>query len=289
MVRRNRFVMWTTVAALLACATVAYAQTASAPTLDSATLRTRLASWAAPDTPLPADRTDLDAMLAHKQYAELKARLASASDPDQVFLNMNWERLQVYNGAGFLVSYLYMKDAWRLGSGLGGKGEGIKQTAAAFYLYNLMLTAVDGERCADSSAPAHRHEQLIEQSADLIAYLRGLSKADRAKVGTVALAIESMTWPVRTNDNVLCSGGLDELTQGLKAQGDKPLREVPNAPGMLGKTYVVPAPSGGAEPRFVSAEAAAPRMAAARASLAGELNRYLLLSLPDARATGGID
>ena len=251
-------------------------ETVVAPQLDGATLRARLAGTMAPEgRAMPADVRDLDAMMASGDVARLTARLRSAHVAHDIDLDMNWEQSRIYDGAGFIVAYAYMNDLWRFGSAMPPPaGEEIKQSAAMMFLYIYDLATIDGPRCADVSAPGHRVDQLISQNRPLIAYLGSLPRADRMQLGTVSLDIEAATFPFRKDDAVLCSGGLAQITGGLQAQGDKPLPQVPNAPGTIGKTYAVPsAPD--YKPGYVSAEAWRPKAAAARAMLPASLTRLL--------------
>ncbi len=254
----------------------AAAQTVLAPQSDAATLRAHLANaMAPPGRAMPADANDLDAMLRSGDFVRLSARLRSPHTAQDLDLDMNWAQTRIFDGAGFLVAYGYMNDLWRLASALpASAGDELKQSAGMIFLYIFDLARVDGSRCADVSAPGHRIDQLFQQNPALIAYLRGLPEAARMQLGTISLDIETATAALRQNDPVLCSGGLDQITQGLKAQGDKPLPQVPNAPGTLGKTYAVPA-APGYKPAYVDAAVWQPKAAAARSALPATLTRLL--------------
>ncbi len=88
------------------------------------------------------------------------------------------------------------------------------------------------------------------------------------------MTIEAGTAPLRGDDTVLCSGGLDQISEGLKAQGKKPLPQVPSTPGMLGKSYLVPT-APGFKPRFESDEVWRPKANAARAAQPAALTQLL--------------
>jgi hypothetical protein len=265
---------------MIGAAAAAQAQTVAAPG-DAAPLRARMAPlWAASSKIMPKDQADLDVWFDRKDWQSLTQRLRAASTADQIFLDMNWEQTAVFNGAGFAVSYAYMYDLWRLGSALpASRGDDMRQAALILYIYNLLLVKIDGLTCADPSAPEHRGQQLVMQNRDLLKFFASQSKADRAKWGSVALALETATAALRGRDDVLCSGGLDQISQGLKAEGDKPLPEAPSAPSVVGRTYLVPTPPG-YQPGFLSAEQAGPKVAAARQAAPAFLNRYLMLSDP---------
>jgi hypothetical protein len=250
-------------------------QAVSPPQADSATLRARLMQGLGHQ--MPADAANLDAWVRQNDMAPLTERLRQAHAEHDVELDLNWEQVQVVNGAGFVVGYAYMFDLWRLGSALpAGKGEALKQTAAMMFLYNLDLIAIDGAKCADASAPVHRRDQLFDQNPGLIAYMRTLPRATRMSLGSTSLEVERATAPLRKNDEVLCSGGVAQITQGLQAAGNRPLQPVPNTPGTIGKTYAVP-PAPGYKPAFVAAQVWVPKQAETRKALPASLTNLLTL------------
>lgn len=256
----------------------AAAQQVVAPQQDGATLRAALApTMALPGKPMPTDASALDAMFGQRDWTRLAARLHSARSAPQTLLDMNWEQKRIYDGAGFLISYAYMNDLWRMGASLPPQnGAGLQQTAAMMFLYSLDLTVIDGPKCADVTAAGHRREQLSAQNPALIAYIKTLPRAERMKLGTISLSIEAATAALRPNDEVLCSGGLSEMQAGLKAQGNKPLPQVPNAPGTIGKSYAVPSAPGYA-PQFLAESVWRPKQTEARAAMPKALTRMLTL------------
>lgn len=246
------------------------------PTIDAVALRARLApTMARPGRPMPSDAIILDTMFAQGKLTALSARLRAAREAAEVVLDMNWEQARIFDGAGFLMVYAYLYDLWRVGSSLPGEtGDQMKQSAGMQFVYALDLIRLDGVKCADISAAGHRQDQLFGQNRALIAYIRTLPRDRRMTLGTVSLAIESATASLRQNDDVLCSGGLDDISEGLKAQGDRPLEQVPNPPGMIGKTYNVPS-APGYTPKFIAGEVWRVRQSAIRQSLPAFLTRFL--------------
>jgi hypothetical protein len=227
---------------------------------------------------MPADANDLDAMLQKGDLAGLVNRLRSAGSAQEIDLNMNWEQAKLYNGAGFIVAYSYMHDLWRLGSGLPAtSGDQLKESAGMMFLYTFDLIVADGPKCADLSAASHRRDQLFTQNRPIFDHLRAAPVASKMRMGTVSLSIEAATAQVRTDDGILCSGGLDEMSEGLKAQGAKPLQPVPNASGTFGKTYAVP-PAPGYKPKFVDEKIWRLKQATARQELPAALTRLLSVS-----------
>lgn len=256
----------------------AASQTVAPARADGDRLRARLAlTMAPPGRPMPADESGLDAMLARGEMATLTARLRSARSLQDASLDLNWEQKQIFDGAGFMLSYAYMYDLWRVGFALPGEdGDGLKQAAAMMFLYSLDLIEVDGPRCDDVSAPAHRRDQLLGQNRSIVAYLQALPREKRSSAGSLSLDIESATAPSRKDDAVLCSGGLAEMREGLDANGGASLKRVPSAPGTGGEAYAVPPPVG-FRPKFVGADVWRPKAEAARAALPSSLDRLLKL------------
>ena len=237
-----------------------------------------------PGEAMPADRADLDRWLKAKDYPSIIAALRIAHTEDDVLRNMNWEQVQIYNGASVLISFIYMSDLWRLGSALPPPhGDEMKQTAVAVGLYAYEEIALDGPSCGDPSAPAHHHDQLIADNQPVWAFGLALPEAQRTDIVKVALAMEQGALSVRGPDSVLCSGGLSEIQQGLAAQGDKPLPQVANRPGAVGKTFKVPdVPA--YHPDFKPDAAWRPQQAAARAKMPALLLHLMKLDQPAAPA-----
>jgi hypothetical protein len=252
------------------------AQSVAPPQLDAATLRTRLAqTMAAPGRPMPSDAANLDALLRQKSDLALRQRLQGANKAPDIVLDMNWEQEKVYNGTNWLISYSYMVDAWRLGSALNSpEGEELKKMASMYFLYTLSVAIVDGPKCSDASAPGHRVDQLVNNNRQIGQYLISLPRADRMALGSMAVGMETVTASVRPDDEVLCGDGAAQIAHDLAAQGNKPLQEVPNAPGTVGKSYEVP-PAPGYKPGFVSAELWRPKRTQARQALPATLTRLL--------------
>ncbi len=256
-------------------------QTVMAPAQDGATLRARLAPVLdPPGRAMPVDAAALDAMIQRHAFLALGDRLMGGKDMTTIDHDLNWMQARLFQGGGFFVGFAYMRALWQLAGAMPeAQSAGLKQNAAAIYLYDLGLTAVDGPRCADPSAPEHCRDQLLQTDRAILDYLRGLPLADRMRIGTIAVSIEAATASVRGDDYVLCSGGLDQIAAGLKANGKKSLPQVPGAPGRVGKTYAVPPPPD-YTPRFVPVAVAAPKQAVARRELPVMLTRLLAPAAP---------
>lgn len=229
---------------------------------------------APPGRTLPADSAELDSMAASPS-AQLSTRLRAANDTAAISADLNWEQARVFEGGGFILAYAYLTDLWRLGVATPGPtGEALKESAAMMFFYGLDLVAVDAVECKDTSAPAHRRDQLFGQNPDLLDFIRQLPVPARTQAADISLAVELATSSLRKPDPVLCSGGLAEIQQGLAAQGARPLQQAPSAPGTYGRSYLVP-PAPGYKPDFTPAAEWAGRRAEARRQLPTALTRLL--------------
>jgi TonB family protein len=203
-------------------------------------LRSHFGFMALRTAKMPADNVDLDSMLLTGKYAALAQRLRSVATSDEVERDINWEDAKIYNGGGFFVSLAYVYDAWRVGNAQNDDiGEIRKGRAALAFMYALDLVRIDGTKCADPSAPGHRADQLIFANAPVLKYLRGQSQASRFNTASISLALEKATADLRVPDKFLCSGGLAQMSDSIRAQGDEPLPTIA-MPGYVGKTVLVP-------------------------------------------------
>ncbi len=238
-----------------------------------------------PGEPMPDNRAALDAALANDPN-DLFKLLLTQKNPTQIYLDLNWERSRIYDGAGFAVSLAYMMDLWRVAPALpadpkkvnGDTPDDVRQTAVAFALYNVAIVSLDGTRCGDSSAPSHRLDQLAQIARPIFIYGRGLTAEQKATAIRVALHVERATAPVRKDDPILCSGGLEEIQQGLAANGNKPIAQS-TTPGVVGKTLSVPdAP--GYKPTYVAPEVWWPKQQALRPQLEATFTTILTPPAP---------
>jgi hypothetical protein len=114
----------------------------------------------ASDPRYPDNVAELNNYLKRKDYYKIGIAALSARDPRVLLHNMNWERDNVLAGAAIYLSILYASDLWRgSNSNLDGKASHEwKKTALMVMFYAYDITYVDGVKCADKSAPAHRRE-----------------------------------------------------------------------------------------------------------------------------------
>ncbi len=224
---------------------------------------------------MPKNVADLDRLADSGDWTKVVARLRSVSALPDVALDLNWEKRRVLSGGGFITVYAYMYDLWRMGSALPATtGDGLKQTAGAMFVYAYDLIVLDGTKCSDVSAPGHRSDQLFLQNADVLKYMTAQPRATRLTMASVSLGFERATSELRRNDDVLCSGGLDQMSAGLAANGGKPMTEVPSAPGIIGRTVVVPT-APGYHPQFVAEDVWRPAQDAIRATMPERLTKLV--------------
>jgi hypothetical protein len=93
-------------------------------------------------------------------------------------------------------------------------------------------------------------------------------------MASVSLGFEKATSALRRNDDVLCSGGLDQMSAGLAANGTKPMTEVQSAPGIIGRTVLVPT-APGYKAQFVTEAVWRPKQDALRVTMPATLTKLL--------------
>ncbi len=218
----NRAALIATLASLAGAMAGGAAAQAVVPPRDGAdVLRLRLqTTMAPPHQAMPQDVAALDRALADRDDPALARRLATTADPRALVLDMNWEQTRIFDGAGLTVVLAYVHTLWRVAGTLPDQdASGLRDSAAVYALYALNLVSLDGERCADTTAPANRFAQIIEQAQPALFYLRGLSREDRMTVGSLSLALEAATAPKRRDDGMICSGGLAQYNHDQATPG----------------------------------------------------------------------
>jgi hypothetical protein len=242
------------------------------PTKSVQELRDHFRFMSLPPSRMPADAANLDRMLVSGEYLALTKRLREAESIDEIERDLSWEDHKIYDGGGFYVAFAYAYDAWRLGEARKDVVGAIhKQRAGLAFLYAYDLIVVDGPKCADVSAPGHRFDQLMMQNAGILAFLKAQSQTVRYNFGSVSVDLEKATSELRQPDKVLCSGGLAQMSESLRAQHDKSL---PTVPGNVGKTVLVPG-SADFKPQFLDASVWQSKQAEARSKLPTLLTSFL--------------
>jgi hypothetical protein len=220
--------------------------------------------------PLPANAPDLDALLAGKKYLELRQILLRPNRTDDVLLNMNWEKRKLVGGGSAFINFVYAHDLWRVATTLPVQAGGLKETAVLMLLYAYELITIDGMKCQDVSAPAHRRDQLLTMYPQIWQHIASLPEQRSTVLVKTALGMERSIAPLRADDDFLCRDGLDEMKELLARNGDKPLPQVPTPPGQIGITKAVPT-NPDYKPKFLPKEIWAPKQDEARAAMPRQL------------------
>jgi len=213
----------------------------------------RTSTFSPQGSAMPANEAALSAMLTKRQYQELFDTLLATNSFEGVSRNLDWERLEIYEGAGLPIAIAYMRDLWRISEAVDAKErDGLRQSAVGVALYAYALTSVDGVRCEDAEAPLFRRQQLFVEYPFLWSYAKGMPKISRNAAMTMALVFEASTGPARRDDSLLClgrrTGSMLEMSEGLLAlaqAGEEPKRA--DRPDHVGQGYEVPR----APPKFV--------------------------------------
>ena len=202
----------------------------------------------------PSD-AELDALLAARNWNGLEAAFSRPLVKEQITNDLisrrlNWLKARIDAGGGFFLAMFYARDLWGIGNALkvDDPNKDLRSTAALISLYAYEVIVIDGFKCEDRSAPSNRATQLFMKRATDFEFLRRQQPDIRSKIVDGAIVLEQRTAPLRTNDDLLCGGGLDEMRAGLE-RGKQ--QEVPTPEGHIGKTIAVTPPPDWA-PKFVS-------------------------------------
>jgi hypothetical protein len=140
-------------------------------------------------------------------------------------------------GNSAFVSMLYSRLLWVAASEFPDEARRQwQQTAVMASVYAFAAITVDGSRCGDRSAPAHRQEQLLTVwNPEVWRFASTLSAEERQTVARLAVLIERKTAQRRdvTGDvDFLCRAGLEETSYNLQHGTQK--EETP-VPGQIGR------------------------------------------------------
>jgi hypothetical protein len=248
--------------------------------LFSAAPRAQVPSPPAPATglpaepPLPKNTAELDALLSQRNYLGL-ANVFKTNKPDEIVLNMNWQKTKMLAGASAFVNFAYVKDLDRISTALGEvRGAELKKTAVMVLLYTYELTVIDGVKCKDVSAPTHRKDQILLNFPNVAKSIRTFSDEDIDIIVKIALKIEGFTAPRRADDDFLCRNGLAEMRAAFEKYGNDATRDVATPPGHIGTTKEVKNDPD-YKPEFLGKEIWAPKQAEFRTSMPDILTKLV--------------
>jgi hypothetical protein len=227
---------------------------------------------AAPAAGLASD-TDLDALLASRDWNALGAALSQPVTKDYIRRKLSWLKTRMENGAGFLVPLFYARDLWVIGSALkvDDPAKDMRVSAGLVSLYAYELIAIDGLECEDRSAPGNRATQLFTSRAAAFTFLKQQPPDLKSKIVDIAIALERKTSPLRKDDDLICRGGLEQIRAGLE-RGQQ--QQVPTPEGHIGKTIAVTPPADWV-PKFVAPDVYRPLQDKARATMRENLLKLI--------------
>ena len=225
-----------------------------------------------PAATLPSD-AELDALLAARNWNAIRVAIVPANSGEALSRSTHWLQTRLLSGGGSLLGFLYATRLWAIGSAMNieDPNQDSRVTAGVIVLYTYELIVIDGAKCADPTAPSHRLDQLLMNYRPVVAYLKTKPDALKAKAVDLAIKLEKATSPRRTDDDLLCRDGMDQMRAGLAAGLT---HEVPSDKNSPGKTVAVEAPPG-YTPRFLPPDTYKPVQERARSEMPARLTKLL--------------
>jgi hypothetical protein len=182
----------------------------------------------------------LDTLLASKEYKKLGATIQSISTREDLRSDLDWLKDKMMSGETAYVTMLYARLLWEVSDHVPPEQQSqLKQTAAMATLYAYAAIQIDGTRCGDRSAPAHRLEQLTEWNPKIWPFVASLPGADKSIILKLVPLLERRTAARRDQQGdveFLCRDGLEEIRYHLSHGGS---REVAAKPGQIGRRIEV--------------------------------------------------
>lgn len=215
---------------------------------------------------------NLDALLAAKDWNKLGAAL-SRPDRDEK-TSLDWMKAKLLSGGWYFVSVLYSRDLWSIGAlaKVDDPQKDLRLTAGMVTLYTAAVILVDGSKCEDRTAPAHRMDQLFQARVATLAFMKRQPPVNKQKAIELAVALEAKTAAARGSDDLVCRDGMAEMRAGLE-RGTQ--HTVPTAPGAFGKSVAVEAPPDW-HPTILPEQDYVPKQEAARAKLKTTLANFVM-------------
>ena len=217
----------------------------------------------------------LEALLAERDYVALGRTIRDVSRQADLNSDLDWLRAKMVEGNSAFVSMLYSRLLWVAAAGLPEtQRHQLRQTAVMATLYAQAAITIDGARCGDRSAPQHRSEQLLSWNPEIWPFIAALSAEERQHIVDIAVMGERRTADRRDaigDVDFLCRAGLEETQYNL-THGSA--REVPSAPGVIGRTIELRGDGGYVPSQAPESEWRA-RAATLRAQLPADLTAYL--------------
>jgi hypothetical protein len=200
-----------------------------------------------PDNPFPEDPIDpavkskLDSLLAAKDWKGISAATAIGANPNDFVNSISWLKLKTDTGGSFFIAMLYTRGLWQVADAT--KAKGTTELAQLMSLYTIALIHIDGMACGDPTAPMHRLDQM--SANEIGAALRSLRALPKEKTEILVRQAVGLEWATAdrriSQDDVVCSGGLDEIKAGIDANLLGPAH---TEAGQIGKVIDVRTPTG---------------------------------------------
>jgi hypothetical protein len=183
----------------------------------------------------------LDALLAARDYSKLGQRIAGVRRQADLRSDLDWLKARMLEGNSAWIAMLYSRLLWVGASGLPEEHRrNLRQTAVMAAVYAMAAITVDGTRCGDRSAPAHRREQLMmEWNPEIWRFAATLTPEERDTIAALAVKIEQRTAARRDSIgdvDFLCRAGMEETAYNLRHGTQK---EDPPKPGQIGRRIVL--------------------------------------------------
>src|SRR5208337_4336523 len=148
---------------------------------------------------------------------------------------LHWMKTKLVSSGSYLIALLYARDLWLVGSAVpaADPNKDLRISSGAVTLYVYAIITIDGQKCEDRSAPAHRLDQLFQARKETLNYVKALPEDLKTKVINLAVSLEAKTAAARRDDDLVCRDGMAQIRAGLD-HGVK--HDAPTPPGQVGKT-----------------------------------------------------
>jgi hypothetical protein len=219
--------------------------------------------------------SDVDNAFDKHDYLAFGKLMRSPGDGPRVLASLDWAQGNMLMGSSVIVSIIYAESLWSIGSQapVGHPYANFKETAAFVALYSLAVTATDGPKCADQSAPNGHFSKIVYHLGTVLQYFRQLPDEKKQQIIGFALTQEAKLARLRPNDNYLCRFGLEEIGAGLKATKPEDLPKRPPQGNEVGTQVAVPSPPG-YEPKYVAEAEWQPKQTKMRGDLPALLANF---------------
>lgn len=201
-----------------------------------------LVAGAVPSVPFDraAHQAALNEMIEKRDYKVFSERVFAPRSAEEARSTLDWMKEQWFAGNSSIVPMFYANLLWRISEKFPADVQaGTRGTAAAAILYTYGVTFIDGARCGDQTAPAHRRDQLATFIPGFWSAIKTYPLEQRHQMVEIAVRMESRTATVRDSRGdveFLCVNGMEEMTYNLKHGR---VEERTQGPGEIGRQMAV--------------------------------------------------